>query len=99
MLLAIPASGRTAFAHGGQYRGPAGEVPPGSRQPEDPPPPESGGSTPTPPDGSGGTPTPPDGSGGTPTPPGDGGLGVPPLPSDRKSTRLNSSHQLTSYAV
>jgi HEAT repeat protein len=73
LLLAIPVGGRTAYAHGGQYRGPAGEVPPDSRQPEDPPPPETGGGTPTPPDGGGGTPTPPpDGGGGTPTPPPDG---------------------------
>ena len=81
MLLAIPAAGRTAFAHGGQYRGPAGEVPPGSRDPQDPPPPESGGSTPTPPDGGEGTPTPPDGpGGGTPTPPGGDGAPTPDNP-------------------
>ena len=78
MLLAIPVAGKSAFAHGGQYRGPAGEVPPDSRQPEDPPPPESGGGTPTPPDGGGGTPTPPDGGGGgTPTPPDGGGTPSP----------------------
>lgn len=79
LLLGLPATARTAFAHGGQYRGPAGEVPPDSRQPEDPPPPDTGGGTPTPPDGGGGTPTPPDGGGGTPTPPDDGGgTGTPP---------------------
>jgi HEAT repeat protein len=89
MMLALPAAARTAYAHGGQYRGPAGEVPPDSRQPEDPPPPDTGGGTPTPPDtGGGGTPTPPDnGGGGTPTPPPDTGTpdnpggtpgGVPP---------------------
>ncbi len=73
LMLGLPATAKTAFAHGGQYRGPAGEVPPDSRQPEDPPPPDTGGGTPTPPDGGGGTPTPPDGGGGTPTPPSDGG--------------------------
>ena len=78
MLLAIPAAGESAFAHGGTYRGPAGEVPPDSRQPGDPPPPESGGGTPTPvpPDGGGGTPT-PEGGGGTPTPGGGGGTPTP----------------------
>ena len=78
MLLAIPASGRTAFAHGGSYRGPNGEVPPDSRQPEDPPPPESGGGTQTPDGGGGGTPTPDGGGGGTPTPDG----GDIPTPAD-----------------
>jgi HEAT repeat protein len=88
VMLALPAAARSAYAHGGQYRGPAGEVPPDSRQPEDPPPPDTGGGTPTPPDtGGGGTPTPPDsGGGGTPTPPdsgtpetpGGGTGGVPP---------------------
>jgi HEAT repeat protein len=73
--LANPVSLKTAYAHGGQYRGPAGEVPPDSRQPEDPPPPDTGGGTPTPPDSGGGTPTPPDGGGGTPTPPDSGGGG------------------------
>jgi HEAT repeat protein len=80
LLVAVPASVRAAYAHGGQYRGPAGEVPPDSRQPEDPPPPDTGGGTPTPPDtGGGGTPTPPDsGGGGTPTPPDSGGGETPP---------------------
>ncbi len=79
LVLACPAGIRTAYAHGGQYRGPAGEVPPDSRQPEDPPPPDTGGGTPTPPDGGGGTPTPPGGDGGgTPTPPDGGGTPEPP---------------------
>ena len=79
LVLACPAGIRTAYAHGGQYRGPAGEVPPDSRQPEDPPPPDTGGGTPTPPDGGGGTPTPPGGGdGGTPTPPDSGGTPEPP---------------------
>jgi HEAT repeat protein len=37
-----------AFAHGGSYRGPAGEVPPDSREPSDPPPPPEGGGPGTP---------------------------------------------------
>ncbi len=37
-----------AFAHGGSYRGPAGEVPPDSREPSDPPPPPAGGGPTTP---------------------------------------------------
>jgi HEAT repeat protein len=69
VVLALVAS--TGFAHGGNYRGPAGEVPPNMRKPEDPPPPSDNG-TPTPPeDPGGGTPTPPD--------PGDGG-GRPDAP-------------------
>lgn len=79
LMMLAPGAAKTAFAHGGQYRGPAGEVPPDSRQPEDPPPPDSGGGTPTPPDGGGGTPTPPGGGdGGTPTPPDSGGTPEPP---------------------
>lgn len=70
---ATPAGTRLAFAHGGAYRGPAGEVPPDSRDPQDPPPPDAGGGTPTPPGGGGGEPTPPGGGGGEPTPPGGGG--------------------------
>jgi hypothetical protein len=79
LMMLAPGAAKTAFAHGGQYRGPAGEVPPDSRQPEDPPPPDTGGGTPTPPDGGGGTPTPPGGGGGgTPTPPDSGGTPEPP---------------------
>jgi len=37
-----------AFAHGGSYKGPAGEVPPDSRTPSDPPPPPGGGTPSTP---------------------------------------------------
>ena len=60
-----------ANAHGGSYRGPAGEVPPGQRDPKDPqPPPESPG-TPTP----GPNPNPTPGPGG---PPSGGGDGSPP---------------------
>jgi HEAT repeat protein len=78
LMLALPVTAKTAYAHGGQYRGPAGEVPPDSRQPEDPPPPDTGGGTPTPPDPGGGTPTPPGDGGGTPTPPDSGGTPTPP---------------------
>lgn len=71
-VLALACS--SAWAHGGAYRGPAGEVPPNLRKPQDPPPPPDGG-TPTPPpeEGPGGTPTPPDagpGRGAPPPPPG-----------------------------
>lgn len=45
-----------ALSHGGAYRGPAGEVPPDSREPSDPPPPPEGGG-PTTPGGETGGPT------------------------------------------
>lgn len=61
-------------AHGGAYRGPAGEVPPGGRDPKDPSPPPEPPSTPG--DPSGPT-TPPDN--GPTTPPDDGG-GAPDGP-------------------
>src|SRR5688572_7084670 len=88
VALLAPAS-TPVFAHGGQYRVPAGEVPPDSRDPSDPPPPEGNDGTPTPPDSPPpGTPTPPPGGGeGTPTPPPEGtpdkpggGGPVPPPP-------------------
>ncbi|MHC4820535.1 MAG: HEAT repeat domain-containing protein, partial [Planctomycetota bacterium] len=69
---ALLVSAPSALGHGGQYRGPHGEVPPDSRQPEDPPPPDSGPGTPTPPDPGAPTPTPPENDPGTPTPPDDG---------------------------
>ena len=79
VVLALVAS--TGFAHGGNYRGPAGEVPPNMRKPEDPPPP-SDKPTPTPdPDDKPGTPTPPDADGGgrpdAPPPPSGGDDGAP----------------------
>jgi HEAT repeat protein len=53
MLWVYQAEVNPASAHGGQYRGPVGEVPPGSRDPKDPqPPPEPPGSE-TPTDGPG----------------------------------------------
>jgi len=75
VVLALVAT--TAYAHGGAYRGPAGEVPPNMRKPEDPPPPSD---QPTP------TPEEPPPDDGTPTPddkPGPGRPGpVPPPGSD-----------------
>jgi HEAT repeat protein len=81
LALASPVASNTAWAHGGRYTGPAGEVPPDSRTPGDPPPPDTGGNTQTPPDPAtpgtptepptGGTPTGPEG--GTPDNPGGGG--------------------------
>jgi HEAT repeat protein len=85
VILALAAG--TAFAHGGSYRGPAGEVPPNMRKPEDPPPPSEGGTPTPPPEEDPGTPTPPDngqpgGRPDAPPPPGsdDGGGSRPQLP-------------------
>jgi len=58
LLLTIQSSVDTADAHGGSYRGPAGEVPPGQRDPKDPQPPPENPATPSPGPG-GGTGTPP----------------------------------------
>jgi len=75
LLLAAPGLISDALAHGGAYRGPAGEVPPDSREPFDPPPPpETGG--PTTPPGEAGGPTTGDGGVGTPST-GEGGTGTP----------------------
>ena len=76
-----PGSGNVAYAHGGTYRGPAGEVPPGRRDPTDPqPPPVKGPATDPPRDGPGTKPPDGESSGGgsdgpasppeRPTPPG-----------------------------
>lgn len=110
LVASAPSLTPAAFAHGGQYRGPAGEVPPDSRQPHDPPPPDSGGQTPTPPDSGGSTPTPPGGGGGgTDTPPGGGGTpdgpegpggGVPQPPSTGGAptpTRRTTARRAVSY--
>ncbi len=74
LLLLVLAFASPAFAHGGQYRGPGGHVPPGLKEPGDPtpPPPPPPGSPPTT-----GEPTTPSAPGappqptdpGTPTPP------------------------------
>ena len=69
LLLTMQSSVDTAYAHGGAYRGPAGEVPPGQRDPKDPQPPPENPATPTPGPG-GGTGSPPPGQ---PPSGGDGG--------------------------
>ncbi len=66
LLMAAPGLVSSAFAHGGAYRGPAGEVPPDSREPSDPPPPPEGGG-PTTPGGETGGPTTGGGDVGGPT--------------------------------
>ncbi|MCE9637885.1 MAG: HEAT repeat domain-containing protein [Planctomycetes bacterium] len=48
LLTIVPGVAGRAYAHGGSYRGPAGEVPPDSREPSDPPPPPEGGGPGTP---------------------------------------------------
>jgi HEAT repeat protein len=48
LVAGAPGLASVAFAHGGSYRGPAGEVPPDSREPSDPPPPPEGGGPSTP---------------------------------------------------
>jgi HEAT repeat protein len=67
----------SAFAHGGSYRGPAGEVPPDSREPSDPPPPPEGGGPQTPGGEQPGGPTTGGPEVGGPTTPGGGGAGGP----------------------
>jgi len=85
--LAIPTLAVDAHAHGGQYRGPGGALPPGLKEPSDPqppPPPPPTGEPPVtpPPTGPKGRPTPPitDPGGSPVTPTGDpltGGSGRP----------------------
>jgi len=59
LLMTMQSSVDTAYAHGGSYRGPSGEVPPGQRDPKDPQPPPEGPGTATPgPGDSPGTPPP-----------------------------------------
>jgi HEAT repeat protein len=84
LVTGAPGMVSMALAHGGSYRGPAGEVPPDSREPSDPPPPPEGGGPQTPggeqpggpttggPD-AGGPSTPSGGSGGGPSTGGGGG--------------------------
>ncbi len=69
LLLTLPGLTLDAFAHGGAYRGPAGEVPENSREPEDPPPPPEGDG-PTTPGGETDGPTTPGGDVDGPTTPG-----------------------------
>ena len=76
LVVSIPAFVTSAFAHGGRYQPPAGEVPEGSREPTDPPPPPEGGQPKTPsgePEGGPVTPKGPDT--GNPTTPKDGPAG------------------------
>src|SRR5262245_39662151 len=82
LVTSAPGLASVAFAHGGSYRGPAGEVPPDSREPSDPPPPPEGGGPQTPGGDQPGGPTTgaPDGGGpttggGSPSGPGTGGSG------------------------
>jgi len=94
LLWGLDQSVNVADAHGGRYRGPAGEVPPGQRDPKDPQPPPEGPGTITP--GPGQPPTTPpenpgsgDGGGGSdtprPTPPGQSSP-IGPGPGGRVST-------------
>src|SRR5580765_6761880 len=48
LVAGAPGLASVAFAHGGSYRGPAGEVPPDAREPSDPPPEPEGGGPSTP---------------------------------------------------
>lgn len=77
LVVAMPGLGSLAFAHGGRYVAPPGEVPPDSREPTDPPPPPEGGPPSSPSgDPSGGPSTPSGGpTGGPQTPDGGGGRG------------------------
>jgi len=78
--LLIPSSVNEASAHGGSYRGPVGEVPPGQRDPKDPQPPPENPTTPDPrPDGGPESP-PPDNP--SPGPDGDAPDSPPPPPGD-----------------
>src|SRR5262245_37762882 len=75
LMTSAPGFVSSAFAHGGSYRGPAGEVPPDSREPSDPPPPPEGGGPQTPGGAPGGGPTTGGPDAGGPSTPGGGGGG------------------------
>ena len=75
LVTSAPCFVASAFAHGGSYRGPAGEVPPDSREPSDPPPPPEGGGPQTPGGNPGGGPTTGGPDAGGPSTPGGGGGG------------------------
>ena len=77
-LVASPGMVSEAFAHGGSYRGPAGEVPPDSREPSDPPPPPEGGGPQTPGGENPGGPTTGGPDAGGPSTPSGGGSGGGP---------------------
>jgi HEAT repeat protein len=75
LVTGAPGFVTVAFAHGGSYRGPAGEVPPDSREPSDPPPPPEGGGPATPGGDAPGGPTTGGPDTGGPSTPGGGGSG------------------------
>jgi HEAT repeat protein len=75
LVTTAPGFVTAAFAHGGSYRGPAGEVPPDSREPSDPPPPPEGGGPATPGGDQPGGPTTGGPDTGGPSTPGGGGTG------------------------
>ena len=81
LVVSAPGLVSDALAHGGQYRGPPGEIPPGSREPSDPPPPAE----PPPPQTPSGEPQGPPTTGGPdaggPTTPSGNGPGGPGSPS------------------
>ena len=74
LLLTSTSGANPANAHGTIFRGPAGEVPPGQRDPKDPQPPPENPPTPTPAPGNGAETPPPD------APSGDGGPSSPDTP-------------------
>lgn len=76
LVVSMPALASVAWAHGGRYQPPAGEVPEGSRDPSDPPPPPDGGPPSTP--GGGNPDGPTTGGGGTSGPTTGGGTGGGP---------------------
>jgi HEAT repeat protein len=89
-----------AYAHGGVFRGPGGQVPPALRPPGDPqpppPPPPTGGPPPeTPPPTNGGPPTsglPVPGKPPPVTPPTDPGVGTEPLGERRRPATISFDH-------
>ncbi len=84
LVVAMPGAISAAYAHGGSYKGPAGEIPPNSREPSDPPPPAPAGGPSSPGGDFPGGPTTGDGpdAGGprTPSGGGSGGAGSPSGP-------------------
>ncbi len=106
VLLALSSREAPVLAHGGQYRGPAGEVPPNSRDPRDPQPPPEGPATPTPPGGDDtGTPGGGDGGAVTPnpdppkprSPDGSGPIRDGPLGGERTGTPRAAPHKVMSF--
>ena len=88
-LLTLLLGATQAFAHGGQYRGPGGAVPPNQRQPTDPqppPPPPPSGTPVTKPPTTGGPPQPTSGPV-TPDPVGPPTTTEPPMGATRRGGR------------